>query len=106
MNAQTRLPAEIFKLAIDLGRYYCWTGMCITLSELESEGVITGTERLLAAKEIDRYMATLKEGAPKREGDLYLRTTLRYLGLPYDNKATTAIYLDWDSRPFRREHRA
>ena len=104
MSKETRLPAEVFKLAIDLGRYDYWEGMCIALGELESEGVITGTERLLAAKEITRYMDKLKAGAPKREGDLYLRTVLRYRGLPYDKKATTAIYLDWDNRPYKDDN--
>lgn len=101
MNAQTRLPAELFKLAIDLGRYYYWTGMCITLGELEDGGAITRTERVLAAEEIARYMDRLKEGASKPTSILYLREALRYRGLPYDKEATTAIYLNWDNRPFR-----
>lgn len=99
MNAQTRLPAELFKLAIDLGRYYYWSGMCLTLSELVDEGAITRTERVLAAEEIARYMDTLKEGASKPTSILYLREALKYCGLPYDKEATTTIYLDWDNRP-------
>lgn len=98
MNAQTRLPAEIFKLAIDLGRYRYWEGMCLILDDLRIEGVITGTESLLAAKDIDRYMATLKEGA------LYLRSALKYCGLPYDEESTTALYLDWDNRPYKDDN--
>ena len=99
MRTQTRLPAELFKLAIDLGRYrYLW-GMCLTLDDLRIEGVITGTEMLLATEEITRYMDRLKEGA------LYLRSALKYCGLPYDEEATTAIYLDWDNRPYKDDNR-
>ena len=99
MNAKTRLPAELFKLAIDLGRYDYWAGMCITLGGLEHDRVITRAEMRIATKEIDRYMATLKMTAA------YLRDALEYCGLPYDEEATTAIYLDWDNRPYRDDNR-
>lgn len=97
MNAKTRLPAEIFKLAVDLGRYRYLGGMCLALNDLRIEGVITGTEMLFATEEITRYMDRLKGGA------LYLRTALEYCGLPYDEEATTAIYLDWDNRPYKND---
>ena len=100
MSKETRLPAELFKLAIDLGRYDYWEGMCISLGELEMEEKITRTEERLAIKEIGRYMATLKAGSVPREGDNYLRDALEYCGLPYDEAATTALYLDWDNRPY------
>lgn len=93
MNAQTRLPAELFKLAIDLGRYDYRAGMCVALGWLELDGVITRTEARIATKEIDRYIATLSDETA------YLRTALKYCGLPYDEEATTALYLDWDNRP-------
>lgn len=99
MNAQTRLPAELFKLAIDLGHYDYWAGMCLTLRGLEAYGVITRTERRLATKEIARYVATLKATAA------YLRDALEYCGLPHDEEATTALYLDWDNRPYRDDSR-
>lgn len=98
MNAQTRSPAELFKLAIGLGRYRYWEGMCLILDDLRIEGVITGAEMLLAAEEITRYMDRLKEGA------LYLRSALKYCGLPYDEEATTALYLDWDNRPYKGDN--
>ena len=104
MNAQTRLPTELFKLAVDLGRYYYWAGMCITLTELEIDGVITRTEMLLATKEITRYMDKLKSGATPRAGAAYLRDALEYCGLPHDEEATTALYLDWDNRPYRDDY--
>ena len=104
MSKETRLPAEIFKLAIDLGRYDYWEGMCISLADLELEEKITLTEERLAIKELDRYMATLKAGPVPRTSAVYLRHALRYRGLPYDRKATTAIYLDWDNRPYRDDN--
>lgn len=100
MSKETRLPAELFKLAIDLGRYDYWEGMCISLADLELEEKITLTEERLAIKELDRYMATLKAGSVPRTSAAYLRHALKYCGLPYDELACTAIYLDWDNRPY------
>lgn len=97
MNVKTRLPAELFKLAIDSGHYDYWSGMCIALGGLEIDGVITRTERRLAIKEIDRYMANLMVSAN------YLREALEWSGLPHDEEATTALYLDWDNRPYKDE---
>lgn len=94
MSKETRLPAEVFKLAIDLGRYNYLEGMCVALSELEMEEKITRTERQLAGLDIDRYLEVLDTGA------VYLRSALEYCGLPYDEEATTALYLDWDNRPY------
>lgn len=104
MTTNTRLPAEIFKLVVDLGRYGYWEGMCINLEALELEGVITKTERVLAAKEIARYMDKLKEGATRRTGAGYLREALECVGLPHGKEATTAIYLDWDNRPYKDDY--
>lgn len=104
MRTQTRLPAELFKLAIDLGRYGYWEGMCVAIYELELEEKITRTEKLLAIKEIFRYMGKLKAGATPRTGAAYLRDALEYCGLPYDEEATTAIYLDWDNRPYKDDN--
>ena len=100
MTTNTRLPAEIFKLAVDLGRYDYWEGMCITLDELEVEGVITRAEELHATREITSYMDTLRAGASPRAMVAYLRDVLEAVGLPNDEEATTAIYLDWDNRPY------
>ena len=94
MSKETRLPAEIFKLAIDSGYYDYWGGMCIALSQLKRERKITPTERHLADLAIDRYIDVLDTGA------VYLRSALEYCGLPYDEAATTALYLDWDNRPY------
>ena len=101
MTTNTKLPAEVFKLAIDLGRYDYWEGMCINLEELELEGIITRAEERLAIKEVTKYMDTLTAGATPQFRATYLRGALKYAGLPYDEEATTAIYLDWDNRPFR-----
>ena len=94
MSKETRLPAEVFKLAIDLGHYNYWEGMCMALIQLAHEGKITPMERRLAVLDIDRYLEVLDTGA------VYLRHALRYCGLPYDEAATTALYLDWDNRPY------
>ena len=104
MTTNTRLPAELFKLAIDLGRYDYWEGMCITLGELEVEGVITRAEELHATVEITNYMDRLKAGATPRAGAAYLRDALEYVGLPHDEEATTALYLDWDNRPYEVDY--
>ncbi len=101
MTTNTRLPAEIFKLAVDLGRYNYRVGMCINLEELKLEGVITRAEEQLATKEVTRYMDTLTAGATPRLRATYLRGALKYVGLPYDEEATTALYLDWDNRPYK-----
>ena len=94
MSKETRLPAEIFKLAIDSGCYDYWEGMCMALSQLAHEEKITPMERRLAVLDIDRYLEVLDTGA------VYLRSALEYCGLPYDEAATTALYLDWDNRPY------
>lgn len=99
MTTNTRLPAEIFKLTVDLGCYHYRVGMCINLGELELMGVITSVEERLAIKEVTRYMDTLTAGATPPFRATYLRGALKFVGLPYDEEATTAIYLDWDNRP-------
>ena len=94
MSKETRLPAEIFKLAIDSGCYDYWEGMCLALSQLAHEDKITPMERHLAELDIDRYLKALDVDTA------YLRSALEYCGLPYNEAATTALYLDWDNRPY------
>lgn len=97
MSKETRTPAEVFKLAIDSGYYDYWEGMCIALSLLKREREITPTERHLADLAIENYMLALDTGA------VYLRSALEYCGLPYDEEAATALYLDWDNRPYKEK---
>ena len=104
MSKETRLPAEVFKLAIDLGYYNYWDGMCIAIDKLELEEKSTRTEERLAISGIGRYMDTLKANTTSRIGTGYLRHALRYCGLPYDEAATTALYLDWDNRPYKDDN--
>ena len=98
-NTKTRLPAELFKLAIVTERYHYRAGMCVALIALETIRAITSTERLLATEEIIRYMSELREEDTLRTD--YLREALESCDLPHDEEATTAIYLDWDNRPRR-----
>lgn len=112
--------AQVFKKVIDNGHYPAFEDkgntpyMCNSLTEAESAGVITYLECFAAGNVIDSYLDCLRELVPEKDANknvsdwwdsgVSLVAARRLLKLPVDIASLTAVYADWDNRPFKAEH--
>lgn len=86
----TRDIQTIFNMALDGGYYRCPDeGMCLALRKMYSRGLIMPEDYSDTVWIIKDYL----------NGFLYLDEMLKFVGLPHDQEACTAIYRNWSERP-------
>lgn len=94
-------PVAVVLALVAGSKFYDYTtargeGMCWALTLLaRQDGLITGDELEFVGEQVGNYVFDL---APERVA-CYLREALHLNGLPSNEKACRAIYLDWNNRP-------